>query len=278
MLTFIDESGYPRPTDSTKNPILLGVCIHENDIKPITNQIYKLKDSIYGKQDEIKSTKLIREATITKNRTNNKAYVEGMVDIITSYDAAIFAIIMDKPDEPIIVPEHHLPKQYYLLLKKVEFYCNHHHYGKAMMIFDEVHEDADRKIAEAITGFLFKTKFGRSFHHILEMPLFVSSAVTPAVQFADIFAAIASGYTRILQGSANTLKDLQGIINPSDLSMTDKDRLDVVDKTYAELLRLRNLTSYYTRQNLSVSYIRARKSNDMERTLSLYGTDEDKYW
>ena len=36
MLTFIDESGYPRPTDSTKNPILLGVCIHENDIKPIT--------------------------------------------------------------------------------------------------------------------------------------------------------------------------------------------------------------------------------------------------
>ena len=65
MLTFIDESGYPRPTDSTKNPILLGVCIHENDIKPITNQIYKLKDSIYGKQDEIKSTKLIREATIT---------------------------------------------------------------------------------------------------------------------------------------------------------------------------------------------------------------------
>lgn len=115
MLTFIDESGYPHPTDSTKNPILLGVCIHENDIKPITNQIYKLKDSIYGKQDEIKSTKLIREATITKNRTNNKAYVEGMVDIITSYDAAIFAIIMDKPNEPIIVPEHHLPKQYSLL-------------------------------------------------------------------------------------------------------------------------------------------------------------------
>lgn len=112
MLTLIDESGYPRPTDSTKNPILLGVCIHENDIKPITNQIYKLKDSIYGKQDEIKSTKLIREATITKNRTNNKAYVEGMVDIIASYDAAIFTVIMDKPDEPIIVPEHHLPKQY----------------------------------------------------------------------------------------------------------------------------------------------------------------------
>lgn len=194
MLIFIDESGYPRPTDSTQNPVLLGVCIHENDIKPITNQIYKLKDTIYGKQDEIKSTKLIREATITKNRTNNKSYVEGMVSIITSYDVAIFAIIMDKPDEPVVVPKNHLPKQYYLLLKKIELYCKNHHYGKAMLIFDEVHEDVDKKIAEATIGFLFKTSFGRSFHHILEMPLFVSSTVTPAIQFADIFAGITRHY------------------------------------------------------------------------------------
>jgi hypothetical protein len=170
------------------------VCIHENDIKPITNQIYKLKDSIYGKQDEIKSTKLIREATITKNRTNNKSYVEGMVDIITAYDSAIFAVIMDRPSTKIIVAEHHLPKQYYLLLKKIEFYCYRHHYGKAMMIFDEVHEEADKQIAEAMTGFLFKTEFGRSFKHILEMPLFVSSAVTPTIQFADIFAGIVRHY------------------------------------------------------------------------------------
>jgi len=194
MLAFIDESGYPRPTDATRNPILLAVCIHENDIKQITNQIYKLKHSIYGKQDEIKSTKLIRKATITKNRTNNKAYVEGMVDIISSYNVAIFSIIMERPDVPIIVPEHHLPKQYYLLLKKIEFHCRHHHYGQALLIFDEVHEDADRKIAEAVTNFLFKTKFGRTFHHILQMPLFVSSAVTPAIQFADIFAGIVRHY------------------------------------------------------------------------------------
>lgn len=124
MLVFIDESGYPRPTDATDNPVLLAVCLHENDIKSITNQIYKLKDSIYGKQDEIKSTKLIREATITKNRTKNRAYVEGMIDIILSYDAAIFAIIMDKPTKKIYVPEHHLPKQYYLLLKRLNTIAN----------------------------------------------------------------------------------------------------------------------------------------------------------
>ena len=194
MLVFIDESGYPRPTDSTKNPVLFGICIHEQDIKAITNQIYKLKDSLYGKQDEIKSTKLIREATITKNRTINKAYTEGMVEIATSYDTVMFAVIMDRPQSCIVVPEQHLPRQYYLLLKKIEFYCRRHHQGKAMLIFDEIHEEADRKIADALTGFLFKTNLGRSFDHILEMPLFVSSSVTPSVQFADIFAGITRHY------------------------------------------------------------------------------------
>ena len=194
MLVFIDESGYPRPTDSTQNPVLLGVCIHEADIKPVTNQIYKLKENLYGKQDEIKSTKVIREATITKNRSINKAFAEGMVDIVTAYDIAVFAVIMDRPEQEIIVPDHHLPRQYYLLLKKVEFYCRKHLQGKAMMIFDEIHEEADRKIADALTGFLFKTDLGRSFEHILEMPLFVSSAVTPSVQLADIYAGITRHY------------------------------------------------------------------------------------
>ena len=209
MLVFIDESGYPRPTDSTNNPVLLGVCIHESDIKPITNKIYKLKESLYGKQDEIKSTKLIREATITKNRTINKAYVEGMIDIVVSFDTAIFSIIMDRPDEIIIVPEHHLPKQYYLLLKKIEYYSARHHLGKSLMIFDEVHEDADRKIAEAMIGFLFKTNLGKTFEHILEMPLFVSSTVTPAIQFADIFAGIVRHYYEEKLDEKSAITDYQ---------------------------------------------------------------------
>ncbi len=41
---------------------------------------------------------------------------------------------------------------------------------------------------------MFRTDFGRSFRHILEMPLFVSSSVTPAIQFADIFAGIVQHY------------------------------------------------------------------------------------
>ncbi|MBQ6734636.1 MAG: DUF3800 domain-containing protein, partial [Lachnospiraceae bacterium] len=143
MLVFIDESGHPRPNDSTNNPVLVGVCIHENDIKPITNRIYKLKDSLYGKQDEIKSTRVIRPYSLQKNRTINKAFVEGMVDLVSDYNTAVFAIIMARPDNPIVTPDMHLPRQYYLMLRKIEFYSEHFHHGKTLMIFDGIYEKAE---------------------------------------------------------------------------------------------------------------------------------------
>ena len=77
--------------------------------------------------------------------------------------------------------------------------------------------------------------------------------------------AIAFGYTRLL-------------INVSTLSMTDKDRMDVVDNCYYEMRRYRNLVSYYTNKNIAVSYLRARKKNDMERVMRLYGNETSKYW
>lgn len=38
---------------------------------------------------------------------------------------------MDKPQDRIVVPEQYLPRQYYQLLKKIEFYCRRHHQGKS---------------------------------------------------------------------------------------------------------------------------------------------------
>ena len=235
MLTFIDESGYPRPTDATKNPVLVAVCIHENDIRAITNHIYKLKDSLYGKQDEIKSTNLIREATITKNRNINKAYAEGMVNVLNEFDISTFAIIMERPETEIITPEHHLPRQYYLLQKKVEFYCAAHNYDKALMIFDEIHEEADRKIADAMTGFYFKTTLGRSFNHILEMPLFVSSAVTPSVQLADIYAGIIRHYYEDkLDSQSPTSKYQEWLCSLFDVIYAHTENYPVPGKNYSE--------------------------------------------
>ena len=90
--------------------------------------------------------------------------------------------------------------------------------------------------------------------------------------------AIAFGYTRLLEESNGVVQDLKQVINVSTLSMTDKDRMDVVDNCYYEMRRYRNLVNYYTNKNIAVSYLRARKKNDMERVMRLYGNETSKYW
>ena len=91
-------------------------------------------------------------------------------------------------------------------------------------------------------------------------------------------AAIAAGYARIIEESAGELKELQDIVNPTDMSLTDKDRIDVVQRVYGVRRRHRDLARYYTRKNISISLLRAARKRDMEGVLSLYGTDEQRYW
>ena len=91
-------------------------------------------------------------------------------------------------------------------------------------------------------------------------------------------SAIAFGYTKLLEESNNVLKEMKDVVNITTLSMTDKERMDVVDRCYNSVRRYRNLVMYYTNKNISVSYLRSRKKNDMDSVLSLYGSRSDRYW
>ena len=90
--------------------------------------------------------------------------------------------------------------------------------------------------------------------------------------------AIAFGYTKLLEESSDMLKEMKDVVNITTLSMTDKERMDVVDRCYNTMKRYRNLVSYYTNKNISVSYLRAKKKSDMDRVLSLYGSGSERYW
>ncbi len=90
--------------------------------------------------------------------------------------------------------------------------------------------------------------------------------------------AIAVGYAKIIEDAAASLRELQDIVNPTDLSLTDKDRIDVVERVYNVLRGHRDLTRYYTRKQISISLLRSRERGNIDRILSLYGTDEQRYW
>jgi hypothetical protein len=89
---------------------------------------------------------------------------------------------------------------------------------------------------------------------------------------------IANGYTILLQESADMILELKDAVNVNGLSMSDHERMDIINYVYDRLKNHRNLVSYYTRKNISVSCLRARKAGDADRITALYGNANDRYW
>ena len=94
----------------------------------------------------------------------------------------------------------------------------------------------------------------------------------------DELSAIASGYAKMLEESSGMLNEMKTVVTATGLSMTDKERMDVIDRVYRDVRNQRNLVSYYTNRNIGISYLRAKKKNDTQRVLDLYGTDNQRYW
>lgn len=90
--------------------------------------------------------------------------------------------------------------------------------------------------------------------------------------------AIALGYAKLLEQSNDVLTELKGVVNITTLSLTDKERMEVVDSAYDRMLNYRNLVKYYTNKNIGVSLLRAKKKNDTDRVMSLYGNESERYW
>ena len=95
---------------------------------------------------------------------------------------------------------------------------------------------------------------------------------------ADELAAISSGYAMLLDESSDVLQDLKNVVNVTGMSLSDAERLAVIDRASNSLMNYRNLVNYYTRKTISVSYLRAKKKNDADRVLALYGSADERYW
>ena len=90
--------------------------------------------------------------------------------------------------------------------------------------------------------------------------------------------AIGNGYSALLNESTELLKELKQITTATSLSLNDKERMDIIDRVYKEVKEYHNLVRYYTNKNISVSFLRAKKQNNAQRVLELYGTGNQKYW
>lgn len=94
----------------------------------------------------------------------------------------------------------------------------------------------------------------------------------------DELSTISFGYARLLSESADVLQDLKNVVNITGMSLSDAERLAIIDQSYKRLLEYRNLVQYYTNKNISVSYLRAKKKKDTDRVMALYGSADERYW
>ncbi len=150
----------------------------------------------------------------------------------------------------------------------VKIYEQGKKYYDALRSVNNLVRDA-RKVQQTVLmlGDISET-YVTNFRKMLTDPNFTSSELS----------AIAAGYTRLLEEANGVLGELKNIVNITTMSMTDKDRMDIVDRCYKEMSRFRNLTAYYTNKNISVSYLRAKKKADTQRVVNLYGKGAQKYW
>lgn len=91
--------------------------------------------------------------------------------------------------------------------------------------------------------------------------------------------AISAGYAKLLEEGGALVTELKNIVTGGNgLSLSDKERMDVIDQVYNRMVEYRNLTKYYTQKSISVSFIRAKEKNNTDRVLSLYGSPSERYW
>ena len=136
----------------------------------------------------------------------------------------------------------------------------------------------------------------KSVHDVVKGGVKVSKSIGLVMEISEIYvdnyqkmlsdenytpeelAAISSGYTMLIDESSDVLQDLKNVVNVTGMSLSDAERLAIIDQSYKRLLEYRNLVQYYTDKNISVSYLRAKKKKDADRVVALCGDAEDRYW
>ena len=92
-------------------------------------------------------------------------------------------------------------------------------------------------------------------------------------------AAISDGYAKLLAESGHLLTEVKEVVSTSNgLSMTDAERMAIVDRIYTDMKGCRSLVQYFTNKTIAVSYLRSKTQNDTDRILALYGSPGDRYW
>lgn len=194
MLIFIDESGQPRSSDPSPFSVLFAIALKTEHSKNFSRELFNLKKIYKGVENsyewEIKGRILFGDKYVTPK---TREFIEEIFALCRQHEIKIFASIMERPKDNVLDLEMdpHIHRLYTYLMERVNTYvCQYHSDRRAIFLFDAKDDKSNERLARRFTNFLYKTKIGWEFTHILDTPFFVNSKMTPGIQIADLFAYI----------------------------------------------------------------------------------------
>jgi hypothetical protein len=105
------------------------------------------------------------------------------------YSVVPFAVVQDGSLQLSSIKGDYLPNLYRNVLRRVDRYMVEKHPEKvAVLFYDSVDHETNRKIAISFNNFMFRHQGGVQLQHVLPVLNFSDSLVTPGIQVADVVA------------------------------------------------------------------------------------------
>jgi len=248
MLVFFDESGQPHPNDSSTRPVVVSVCMSQQDGRSVASQIHALKARLGQPDIELKGVNLVTHR-VFERRSNEWELVESFFDLCRTLPFTLFGVVMERPTR---VPHFHepgneafLPNQYRYLLQRANQFADEQ--GKqAVLLFDGDGPTLwSGTLPRRFESFLYRSREGQSFTALSDAPFYVDSRITQGIQIADmtasvirlyqennLFAGVPVGdrflsainrYYGIVRSKARDLVSIEGFGRPGIYFMPERD-------------------------------------------------------
>jgi len=201
MLVFIDESGELHPNGSQPRASLCAVCIPERVSRDFNQSLYDIvKTSYPGRSPfemEIKAERYLARRPYEYSAERRQT-VREITELVSATPLGVYAIQMRRPTAIPNWPSTALTPHYRLLVERIELHMREEEPdGFAKVLFDERDPGADAAVSRSFRTFLSTTAEGRSWTHVIDTPFFVSSAITPGIQVADLLAGAIRHYVQL---------------------------------------------------------------------------------
>ena len=196
IFAFMDESGHPHPNDRATRPVLVTVCLDAAYLRRVNTEVFRLKKRILDKAPfdfEMKGADLITPGTL-RNQPEKREFVESFFDLLRNLEVAIFAEIMERPQEPPPTSKDLLPMQFRRQLYRVNRYMEVHRSDDLATIMYDGDGSQFNGLAARFSNWFYRSRGGQSLTHLAEIPFFVDSKYTAGIQLADMAAYVVRQY------------------------------------------------------------------------------------